>query len=916
MLDRSDQCFLLITGERELSYCDAKSLCRAENASVFTVEVANTSIDKGYTENNLLKRIITFLRTVVSDVSRQMQYYTLLGSPLSKHSPHSQMAGIIIKVASTYGSTIFVDSNGKCRVLEISTVSTAASAEPTASLLRGWGVKCRYCSEHVDVTDVICEKPSEPHTSQCENNHFTCQDKTCILSIYKCDSVYDCFDESDENNCNYEKIYNDFINFANLPCILGDSKTQVEMCTIQIHAVCDGIYLNSTFKKEEIVCYQYTLNNIDLAALVSANLRDAPATRRNLLDNKIDEVYYKERARCSSNLDDANHCDSYSSPYVPRKKELSGISTLCKVSYHSNQPFPNVPQYICQNIACPEMFKCNKYYCIYMSAVCDGQNDCLEGDDEISCPVASCPGLLKCRGEKRCVSKKEICDNHIDCLYSMDDESDCHICPTVCDCNGYSVICTLNNSLEIMVNNRIDHVKGLLLKGLQRELFVHHLRFQGLVYLNVSFCGIANIFYLKNESMVKTYIVIADFKNNYLVSIDFLKASIFSNLIYLELSFNHISVINFAQFFLNNLVVLILKGNPLRDIVINSFNKEINLLWVDIRSIDVYSDLNIKMSKNLLEHATISVSDSILCCMVKSKGCFSNFQKTVCFGLLYNTVSKIVFYCTCIMTLMSTTFILFRRIKDLSLVQKHVNNKRKCYLIALINHSISLLFISLYLMSLLVADTLHVNIFFWRKSMPCIFLNIIIYTSLESLVIFKACLTLILTLQIIYPFRHQCLWLKRTAPLLSVIWLVILSTYFLIFIEQFKSSYTCDSLCSIGMCGVSDTPHILMKMACCIDCIFVAITIFPIVKASMAMKKSKETLNMGQTNQMKTVNHISVIFKVASPIAVELPFRLCLFCLLVTTFSFVNSTAYCRYLFLFALPVNTFCTSLFFWGRK
>ena len=917
MLNGSDQCFLLIPGKRELSYYDAKSMCRSKNASVFTVEITNTSIHKGHIENHSLKMIINALRTVVKDVPREKLYHMLFGSALSRDSPHSQLADIILKLADIYGSTFFVDSNGKCSVLKLSPVSTAVSSEPETSTLRGWGVKCRHCTEPVEVTDVLCEKPSELYNSQCQTNHFTCIDKTCILSIYECDFVYDCFDDSDEDNCTYKKTNNTSNHFVNIPCILGDTYTDKEMCQIPIHAVCDGIYFNATFKQEKMVCYQHTLNNIHLASLIPDNDLIRPVDDRSILDNPIDDAYFKERARCSNNLDTINHHGNYTPSRYKMNGELSRVSTLCKVSYHSKLPFPDMPQLICQNVACPEMFKCNKYYCIYMSAVCDGQNDCAEGDDEISCPITSCPGLLKCRGEKRCVSKKEICDSHIDCVYSMDDEADCLTCPRNCDCNGYSVSCILNNSLEVISTNAIDHVKGIILKGIQRELSVHQLRAHGLVYLNVSFCNIEQIFLVRNGSMANTYIIIADFQGNYIMMIHFLKANIFKNLVFLELSSNRIYVINFGiHLFLTKLVVLILKGNPLREVVINSFTLMTNLQWIDIRRITVYSDLKIKLPLPLRKQITIRVSDSIICCMVRSIRCLSNSGRILCFGLLYTLVSKILFYSTCIIALFSTVVILVKRITDLYRVQKHVNIKKKYYLITWINHSISLLLISLYLVSLSIADTSQVNIFFWRQSKPCIILNILLYTSLESLLLFKAGLVLILALQIIYPFKHQCLWLRRTVPALSVIWSVILSTYFLTFTEELKFGYICDSICSIGMCGVTDTPHILMKMTCCIDFIFATMSIFLIMKTNRAMKKSKETLNMGQTYQSKSANNRLIIFKVASPILLELPFRLCLLILLVISFSSVNYTSYCRFLFLFALPVNLTCSSFFLLGHK
>ena len=125
----------------------------------------------------------------------------------------------------------------------------------------------------------------------------------------------------------------------------------------------------------------------------------------------------------------------------------SRMNELCRAGLNSTGCLgANCHAADCKRYACPGMFKCHLNYCIYMSHVCDGFYDCQEVDDEMFCPVTYCPGLLKCRGESRCVSSEQICDNTVNCLHSMDDEIDCYTCPVSCECNGYSVKCHLDNS--------------------------------------------------------------------------------------------------------------------------------------------------------------------------------------------------------------------------------------------------------------------------------------------------------------------------------------------------------------------------------------------------------------------------------------------------------------------------------------
>ena len=57
------------------------------------------------------------------------------------------------------------------------------------------------------------------------------------------------------------------------------------------------------------------------------------------------------------------------------------------------------------------MFKCSNSYCIYLSAVCDGQCERKEGGDELIRPLApltSFPGSIKCQGGNRCVRRDQF----------------------------------------------------------------------------------------------------------------------------------------------------------------------------------------------------------------------------------------------------------------------------------------------------------------------------------------------------------------------------------------------------------------------------------------------------------------------------------------------------------------------------
>ena len=97
----------------------------------------------------------------------------------------------------------------------------------------------------------------------------------------------------------------------------------------------------------------------------------------------------------------------------------------------------------CELHQCPHMFKCLTSYCIPTYLLCDGVQNCPNGEDEQSCERFACAGLLRCRYDNVCVHPSDICDGHKHCLMSGDDERFCNIkiCPPMCTCHGSAITC-------------------------------------------------------------------------------------------------------------------------------------------------------------------------------------------------------------------------------------------------------------------------------------------------------------------------------------------------------------------------------------------------------------------------------------------------------------------------------------------
>ena len=81
-------------------------------------------------------------------------------------------------------------------------------------------------------------------------------------------------------------------------------------------------------------------------------------------------------------------------------------------------------------------------------------------------------------------------------------------------------------------------MKGMILKYYQLDLYIDHLSIPRLIYLNTSHSLIQNIITTQLHLSDICTLLVVDFRNNKLVQIHFLKYSIFTKIIYLDVSFN------------------------------------------------------------------------------------------------------------------------------------------------------------------------------------------------------------------------------------------------------------------------------------------------------------------------------------------------------------------------------------------
>ena len=931
IVNDTNTCFKVISINQSISFYDAQAICAAQNASLFIGDVRSRLDKKIHRYTTILNN--NYLAYRRSYLMSEVQYFNIMfGEPLAHQYSLLPDMILVSKSRQFQISKFFLQLNESCYVMQKSALTGALGTDkgevsPTGS----WGVKCWSCSQTLDVSAVICQKSRELHLIHlCLQHHFNCDDGTCILLLYVCDYVPDCFDESDENNCGENQrsiLFSNF--FVTMPSLLSGAANGREVNLIPVHSICDGIYSETILNQERVVCYKNKVKHIDV---VSLKTNQAKQQRRSNAVNfpNFKHMYDTEKAMCSQNIFSAKIVDSkhkmksHNSKHFIVEEQCGNIPDVCSVSAYENQCVAKLlhSEFVCGHFSCPGMFKCDVDFCIYMSSVCDGHYDCPQGDDERVCPLTSCPGMLKCRGENRCVSKEEICDTHINCLYSMDDEIDCYTCPTYCECNGYNIVCILNNSLELMHNSGINHFKGLVLKGLQSNFTLDYIHFIGIVYLNASFLCIQKVSFSPERSIIRSFVLIADFQHNNLRNVDFLQSLIFQNILYLGLSFNKlISIIFNKEFLFQNLEVLILKGNPLHfytfTLLLNGFEHGSKLHLIDISQIILYSEFQLNLPLYLYKEIKIKVSDPMMCCIIsRNIKCISKNTKNICFGILQNNTIKYIFFCISIVTLLIASLLLTKLILFLS-SRIRLGRKRKYLFVMLLNQSIAAIVTSFYLIGLSIADIRNVNLFFWRISYLCTSLNFLLYTSLECITIFKVSIVIIVSFQILYPFKHQCLWLRFAGPFSVAVWIFLSCTYSLHFVRSFQHDniFNFDYLCSIGMCETKSISYALLRLACSIDIVTIASCCCVVCNTYFTLVRNKHNLNKIQSHIKHKMRNDLIVLKICIPLLTEIPFRIGLFCLLASPLHHILLTDTCKYVFLFVLPACIILSSLLFFIR-
>ena len=912
-----NKCYLPLMASRALSFNEGNTVCSKWNSTLLNIQTSSRPTVPMKAEFQI-KDMFQNAYKHINHANPPQHYYNnivlsnfLFGLPLDFNLISTGLPYIMyLAFRKEPSSLIFLASiDGKCGTLEYNKAGMYLQKYFPKELATAWGAKLRPCDLKMVTNEIICERKSEIYVPYCKSIYFGCIIRSCILLVYVCDGIEDCLDGSDERHCSSKHVQEnaDFkfeSQYVRIPSLLisNINITDInELQDLRIHSICDGINVDG-FSLIDDTCPKPTVKPIvfNVLQINKHFLHNDKGTfkTRNLIDMYEKEISYSQKTtpNIKNETIDFLHytfrCSDSGSIFLYERCLLNRRSELCD--------FPINPYYLCRNILCPGMFKCSKYVCLPMSAICDGHTDCLYGEDEHSCSNLSCPGLLKCRGELKCVSDQEICDGEVNCLYSSDDEINCTPCPEGCECLGYSTVCVVKH---IWNDPSTYYAKGLTLTGIQNVIDMNVFLFPKLIVLKLSQCKIEKFIRLQSSNLSNAlyHIIIADFSKNYIRSNTLLQHPVFLKLTYINLSNNLITFFLDNNLLLKYMVVLNVKHNPINALSVDIHNRLRRLSMIDITYVNFSISLEINIMSNRDTKLQVSVSDSSICCLLPSYiTCNNPDSNYMCHGLLNKSTIKWSFYaasiislfwCVCLVT--SHTFKLSAGI-----------SKKKYYMISRFNQVSADVFSSSYLVCIMAADTLDINTVKWRTSYSCICLRFVFFVSLQTSFVFKVMSIAIIAAKICFPFKHQCRWLKLTGIICGVAWVITVSIYFsLAELKTFKNSrMSYDVLCTCFECHDGVFSDLISIISSFIDIVLISCFC---AAATFSFRSIKHTsLNSG-LNGHKKKSAVEITFKLGRIIYSDIAFRICLFSILFTKVVHHHyDENYCLSTVMYILPLN------------
>ena len=727
-------CFLMIEQNQDVSWEEANGMCH-NHAHASLVNIINTSNEsEAVLSIQNIKNIFSALNTKSSNYKRKASvfnprlasYLNIMEIVLGSGEEHSDP--LILKPLRDLSKKVMILLGKISKPIQMYTedFSYIRSSEVYKT---GYSIIPTAFNEMRHITHLVCQKDVIRVKSTCHHAHYACIDGTCILNEYRCDGNNDCYQGDDEFNC--EQIHyltaedlnyiqkNSWWLYSTI-CSIVSLTLNVSSNCIMPHSVCDNI------------------PDISLETLSCHYENKSHRTIQNVLD------LYDQNSFLNSAI--YRRCTTPSVLKFPNKHRGKIEIELCEIMH------------------CPSMFRCENSYCIPVENVCDGFSDCPYQSDEVLCQNTSCPGMLKCRGEQRCLPDYLICDDKVDCMYSFDDEFGCKLCPPMCNCSGYTILCFGSPPA-----NYIAHYKAIFVRY-EIESHTELYWTTSAVFLDISYCNITNHLY-----NISTYsLLIYNISNNLLHTLNWTLFHTLKHIHTIDASHNNIENIfsypNKSTSFEMNLITLFLSYNKITVFRKTMFNNLQNLEFISIEH-NSFKFVQRGILAILSSVRLIHSSETIVCCLMATvelkcsvdnndivPGNDCTIYSSWYWRIQWDVLAVVGLFC-CIFVAFYHVFLM---------------NMTSTFYMIFINHILNcgLLF------SCIIA-TVHLKVsrhaldigtyLDWFNSI----LKITSYGLVVSGSLFSIMRDICLILKTLFPFKHQCRWLRHTRWVFLIIWILL-----------------------------------------------------------------------------------------------------------------------------------------------